>query len=178
MRGGVGAPDRAPRPLSLAHRDDGLDQGAGTARALFAQLAVERGDAIVEAHQADHCATWAPKHARTAAAPRARRALAAYTAATSFSAYSGKPTSRISLATISASYGMRPDAGVALVQHGEPAARVAVLGRAHGAAVDEHHAAVLAHSRLVGVGEGEYVGLFGAGEALVPPGGFVRTGTR
>src|SRR6266536_2957038 len=53
------------------------------------------------------------------------------------------------------------------LQHGERAARVAVLRLAHRPAVDEQHAAVLVDPGLVGVAEDQRVDLLGGGEALV-----------
>src|SRR5436853_582590 len=47
------------------------------------------------------------------------------------------------------------------------AARVAVLGLADRAAVDEQHAAVLMHPRLVGVSEHQHPVGFGARKALI-----------
>ena len=64
-------------------------------------------------------------------------------------------------------------AGVVEVEHGERAARVAVLGLADRAAVDEQHTAELADPRLVRVAEHEHVGVLGGGEPLVEPVGLV-----
>ena len=68
---------------------------------------------------------------------------------------------------------MTSTAAVGGAQDRERAARVAVLGLADRAAVDEQHAAVVVHPRLVGVPEDEHLVGLGAGEALVEAGGLV-----
>jgi hypothetical protein len=89
----------------------------------------------------------------------------------SFSAYSpGKPSlgglSGGELGVVGEALEPRLDPAGARSEDGEAAARVAVLGLADRAAVDEEHPAVLVDPRLVGVAEHEYVAVGAGGDPL------------